>query len=45
MSKKCIKCGAELDDIAVSCNECGTEQIVQLTGTENKITSSKVKVF
>ena len=43
MSKKCIKCGAELDDIAVFCDECGTKQIVQLTGTENKNTSSKVK--
>lgn len=43
MSKKCIKCGAELEDIAVFCDECGTKQIVQLTGTENENTSSKVK--
>lgn len=42
MSKKCIKCGAELDDIAVFCDECGTKQIIQHAGTGNEKAFSKV---
>ena len=28
MSKKCINCGAELDDDQLFCDDCGTKQIV-----------------
>lgn len=28
MSKKCIQCGAELEDAALFCDECGAKQIV-----------------
>ena len=43
MSKKCIKCGAELDDIAVFCDECGTKQIIQHAAAGNEKAFSKVK--
>lgn len=26
MSKRCIKCGAELEDQAIFCDECGAKQ-------------------
>ena len=42
MSKKCIKCGAELDDIAVFCDECGTKQIIQHAAEGNEKAFSKV---
>ena len=29
MSKKCINCGAELDDDQLFCDDCGTKQIVE----------------
>ena len=29
MSKKCIQCGAELEDEAMFCDECGAKQIVE----------------
>lgn len=29
MSKKCIQCGAELEDMAVFCDECGAKQIAE----------------
>lgn len=31
MSKKCMNCGAELDDVAVFCDECGTQQVAATT--------------
>lgn len=33
MSKKCIQCGAELEDAAVFCDECGAKQIVESSNT------------
>ena len=30
MSKKCIKCGAELEENAVFCDECGMKQDAQI---------------
>lgn len=29
MSKFCVKCGAELEDDAVFCDDCGAQQVVQ----------------
>ena len=29
MSKKCINCGAELDDDQLFCDDCGTKQIIK----------------
>ena len=35
MSKKCINCGAELEEEAVFCDECGVQQIASQTTAEN----------
>lgn len=38
MSKKCIYCGAELEDDALFCDECGKKQeLAKETGTEQNI--------
>lgn len=34
MSKFCVKCGAELEDDAVFCDDCGTQQVVQQVPVE-----------
>ena len=36
MSKWCVECGAELEDDAIFCDECGSKQLVEKDVTENK---------
>lgn len=42
MSKKCIRCGAELDDGAAFCDECGAPQTSPQPQPEKKDEFSKV---
>ena len=44
MSKKCINCGAELEDEAVFCDECGTRQMVSQTPDETQVQFAKESV-
>lgn len=44
MSKKCISCGAELEDEAVFCDECGVQQTVSQTQDENQGHSTTANV-
>lgn len=43
MAKNCIKCGAQLDDDALFCDECGAEQKSQESNlqNDNEINSEK----
>ncbi len=45
MSKKCINCGAELDDDQLFCDDCGTKQIIEpQPKTKKKATAQSQKV-
>lgn len=45
MSKKCISCGAELDDVALYCDECGTcqEESQKLFGNQTSPVSGNIQ--
>lgn len=41
MSKKCVNCGTELEEGAVFCDECGTQQIVSKSSEGNNIQAAQ----
>lgn len=41
MSKKCINCGAELDDDQLFCDDCGTKQVIEPQPKSKKEKKSK----
>lgn len=45
--RKCLDCGAELDDVAMKCSECGSENLSLIEDNESKKTSlpKKPKTF
>ncbi len=43
MSKYCIKCGAELEDNAMFCDDCGAQQMMQ-SAPIKEVASNQVKM-